>query len=239
MKFLKFTFIIFFSLLIISCTQEAPSFLKEGHYLLQKIDYEGKTNLTGTNIQSGVLHVKGSDSIIFEGVKNIGDHFFGNDHFGYELRGSKLILQNKDFKENLELFFDQDSLLRIDIHDNVRLYFERLKLDLEGEYSIVSYEVNPNANKDTVIQLRNKVFEGVVFDFKEHNTVEINQKMVEYLLNDPQIKNNVFGYTLIDKAIVFNNSTDSLKLGVSFDGVLHFYPNDKNFKRFDLIKRTK
>ncbi|UCS94814.1 hypothetical protein KZP23_07340 [Echinicola marina] len=236
MKPLKTTFIIFSSLLILSCQTEKNQQLEEGYYLLEKIVKKENNKLEDLDIRSGVLQVKGQDSLIFEGNKNIGQHFFDNDHFKYQLTGNKLHLQNSSYLEKFPLSFDQDSLLRIDIHDNTQLYFKKLQLDLVGKYSIVSYERHPQANLDTISKYRDELTEGIAFDFKENNTVNINPKVAQSLLKYPNNTNEIFDYTLTNNTIVFSNSDYSFQLDYTYDGILHFFPEDKNFKRWDFIK---
>ncbi|WP_215225284.1 hypothetical protein [Echinicola shivajiensis] len=239
MKPLKTTLIIFSSLLIFSCQAKNPQQLEEGYYLLERIVKEGDTTLKDLDINSGVLQVKGQDSLIFEGNMNIGQHFFDNDHFKYQIIGTRLILQNNSYKEKFALSFDKDSLLRIDIHDKTQLYFKQLKLNLTGKYSIVSYEKHPQANLDTISKYRDELTKGIAFHFNKDNTVNINPKVVQFLLKHPNNKNEVFDYVLTNNSIVFDNSDYSFLLDYTYDGILHFFPEDKNFRRLDFMKHPK
>ncbi|MBD8489605.1 hypothetical protein IFO69_12690 [Echinicola sp. CAU 1574] len=236
MTSLKTTVLIISSLLIFSCQTEKNQQLDEGYYILEKIVKEGNTTLKDLDIRNGVLQVKGQDSLIFEGNMNIGLHYFDNDHFKYQLTGNKLSLFNKGQKEKLQLSFDKDSLLRIDIHDNTQLYFKKLQLELEGKYSILSYERYPQANLDTINKYRDELTEGIAFDFKDNNTVNISPKVTQFLLKHPNNTNEAFDYTLTNNTIVFSNSDYRFQLDYAYDGILHFFPKDTNFKRWDFMK---
>ncbi|WP_186755827.1 hypothetical protein [Echinicola salinicaeni] len=232
----KTALLIISSLLILSCQTKESQQLEEGYYLLKKIVKEGNTTLKDLDISSGVLLVKGQDSLIFEGNKNIGQHFFDNDHFKYQLTGNKLSLQNNNYKEKFVLSFDQDSLLRIDIQDNTQLYFKQLNLDLTGKYSIVSYERHPHANLDTIRRYRDELTQGIAFHFMENNTVKISSQLVSFLSKQANNNNETFNYSLSNNVLVFSNANSNFQLDYTYDGILHFFPEDKNFKRWDFMK---
>ncbi len=243
MKMKNLTKCLFITIIIgfVSCnTDRQQVSLKKGNYILKKFDNKvsNKNKVTSSvSFVSGTLHIN-NDSLTFPGFKNIGTALFGQDKFKYQISGNEIVLYNDNFKKTFDFEITKDSLIKLEVNKGKikNIYFKHQTLSVVGKYQIKSYTKRASISWEDIKKYHGSVLGFIAFEFFKDNTVTINPKLSQYLVNKPTFFNAVFQYEIKGNKIIFSNSKETFELQYSYDGILRLHLSNEVFKKFDLGK---
>lgn len=226
---IKIIFILLFTIFIAGCNNGDRHYLEDGAYYVTTTS----TKNFVFNYKNASIDIIDQDSISFPLINEMYKGTNGNN-FKYELYDKKIVLMQNDFKKSLSVQLSQDGTAKIDFDLSRINYiiFKHADLNLDGQFKMGGFTFSKDANKEDIMSKYQDLFTSYTITFKNDNKASLSPTFAHYFTGDSI--NTSYNYNISGKEIEFNNEDSTFKFEYSYDGILHFHLNDKNFEKWDL-----